>query len=184
MSSLKSKSDSELKEMVDESYGKFNPQMPEIVKELFSRDIFYKSPQEIKNKKELNKMTEEMWGKKHPFSSMYKISQKTFIEEASKLIPEWNLEIIPNDFVEIPEKYEKVTAILKNKQFSKIVQECSISLTSRKSPWHFSKLYTIIATARYKDESEKYEKLLDEIALHFSNFFMERKNNLEICSKN
>ncbi len=182
MLSLKSKSDSELKKMVDESYGKFNPQMPEIVKELFSRNIFYKSPQEIKNKKELNKMTEEMW--ENPFSSMYKISQKTFIEEASKLIPEWNLEIIPSDFVETPENYEKVTAILKNKQFSKIVQECSISLTSRKNPWHFSKLYAIIATARYNDEPEKYDKLLDEIALHFSNFFMERKNNLEICSKN
>ena len=66
MSSLKSKSDSELKKMVDVRYGKYHADLSEILSELHSRFIFYKSPQEIKDKKEFAELTKKMWEKSHP----------------------------------------------------------------------------------------------------------------------
>ncbi len=125
--------------------------------------------------------------------SLYDISQNKFIEELSKVIPEWEVEITPKDYVESPQNYNmpKVIVILKNKKFSSIVLEKSLQTNGRKdeygnslpltTPWHLGGIYTIIAAAIHPDNCKKHERLFTIIAEHFSKFFEEKKQSLE-CS--
>lgn len=120
--------------------------------------------------------------------SLYTITQKTFLEELAKIIPEWKIEIIPKDYLQFPEKYNmpKVIVILKHKEFSKIILEKSLQTNGMRdeygkslrltTPWHLSGVYSLIATTIHPDNSKKHDELFDKIAEHFSNFFRLHRN--------
>lgn len=102
------------------------------------------------------------------------ISNSTYLEQVKKILPEWQIEIIPNDLMTNPDKYTKVKITVKNKKDS---EEAILPLKkSHGSLNHFVIVTTNIASLISKITKENDLQLSQKIYDHFSTFFEYRNN--------
>jgi len=118
------------------------------------------------------------------------MSQSFFLEEVTKILPKWDIEIIPHDYIEFPEKYTgiDIKIIAKHKEYSKIIIEKSVKTikgwkdvygnVKMESPRHLTGVYHLILSVvnNARDESEQYFVLHSELCSHFAQIFNKRKS--------
>lgn len=102
------------------------------------------------------------------------ISQKKLIEELSPLIPEWDLELFPVGYVEHPENFVGVRAVVTNKKDPKIVQASSY-YGARTQGRQYIPIYNVIGTAIFNDTTKRginlSSKLLDYMSEYWFKHF-------------
>ena len=99
------------------------------------------------------------------------ISQQTLLDELSKVAPEWNIELSPSDYVENPEKYKAVTAIVTNKKNPKLIGSFTY-IGYRKQTWQYGSIYGVIAQAIYpNDEDGNHLKLAAKFSGHMGKYW-------------
>lgn len=106
--------------------------------------------------------------------SQLTISNSKYLEQVKKILPDWQIEITPNDLMINPDKYNEVKITVKNKENS---EEAILPLKkSHGSPNHFVIVTMNIASLISKITKENDLQLNQKICDHFSTFF-EHKNN-------
>ncbi len=115
--------------------------------------------------------------------SFYNIPQKKFIDELIlPALPGWDLEIIPHDYVESPEKCDKIIAILTNKKDPTIIKKATYHIFKGGiAPFSFGSLISIVTTARYPKDYVKYQKLFYNISANIGKFFGDKKAKMCKC---
>ncbi|MEJ4846156.1 hypothetical protein SKA08_15650 [Enterococcus faecium] len=92
------------------------------------------------------------------------ISQKTLLDELSKVAPEWNIQLFPHDYVENPEKFNIVVAFVTNKKNPKLIG--SYTHTGYlKHPQQYGIIYAVIAGAIHPKRHDGFDL---ELAAKFS----------------
>jgi len=126
--------------------------------------------------------------------SIYHFTTREFFTEISKILPDWDIEITPKDYIDSPDKYRKseITIIAKHKQHSLIVKQQSMITGDLKDvygdrayfggAWHYAGIYNMISHAIFDniiEDKKERDKLFDNISSHFSQIFSARKISLE-----
>ena len=109
-------------------------------------------------------------------ASFFKISTATFLQETKKVVPDWDITIIPSDVMENPEKYNQVKIIVFN-QNTGISREGKLHLfppkPSHPPPHHLTILSTNIASlicrGTQNDDLELCQKICNQISVFFGN---------------
>ena len=93
------------------------------------------------------------------------ISQKTLLDELSKVVPEWNIALSPSNYVENPKKYKIVAAIVTNKKNPKLIRSFTHTGFLEQSQ-QYGVIYAIIAGAIHSKGDGGFDL---ELAAKFSN---------------